>query len=82
MKILCTGGSGFIGTHLIDRFLDKRNEFINIDIAEPKKESHNRYWYECNILDCEESKEDFHRIPTNARGSFSCPCNDGRKNSG
>ena len=59
MKILCTGGSGFIGTHLVDRFLTKDNEFINIDIAEPKKESHNPYWYECNILDCENLKKIF-----------------------
>jgi GlcNAc-P-P-Und epimerase len=50
-KILCTGGSGFIGTHLIDSLLAKGIEVINIDIAKPKKQAHNVYWHECNILD-------------------------------
>jgi nucleoside-diphosphate-sugar epimerase len=53
MKVLCTGGSGFIGTHLIDDFLAANVEFINIDIAPPKKQSHFPYWQECNILDVE-----------------------------
>jgi nucleoside-diphosphate-sugar epimerase len=39
-KYLITGGSGFIGTNLIDELL-KRNEIIlNIDIQKPKKEEH------------------------------------------
>jgi nucleoside-diphosphate-sugar epimerase len=29
MKVLCTGGSGFIGTHLIDRLLSRGEEIIN-----------------------------------------------------
>ena len=55
-KILITGGSGFIGTHLVDGFLDQGIEFINVDIAEPKKQAHNAYWRECNILDLEHLK--------------------------
>ena len=51
MRILCTGGSGFIGTHLIDGFLAKGIELINVDIAKPKKQTHNAFWRECNILD-------------------------------
>jgi GlcNAc-P-P-Und epimerase len=50
-RILCTGGSGFIGTHLVDRLLSKGVELINLDIAAPKKPSHKAYWCECNILD-------------------------------
>lgn len=59
MKILCTGGSGFIGTHLIDSFLAKGIELINVDIAKPKKQSHNAYWRECNILDLDHLKNVF-----------------------
>ncbi|MDP1624574.1 MAG: NAD(P)-dependent oxidoreductase [bacterium] len=59
MKILCTGGSGFIGTHLIDSFLAKGIELINVDIAKPKKQTHNAYWRECNILDLDSLKEVF-----------------------
>jgi GlcNAc-P-P-Und epimerase len=59
MKILCTGGSGFIGTHLIDSLLDRGIELINVDIANPKKQSHNACWLECNILDLDRLKKVF-----------------------
>lgn len=50
-RFFVTGGSGFIGTHLLDRFLDSEIDFVNVDIAEPKKERHFRHWHNCNILD-------------------------------
>jgi nucleoside-diphosphate-sugar epimerase len=50
-RVLCTGGSGFIGTHLIDSLLDKGATLLNLDIAAPKKASHQPYWRKCNILD-------------------------------
>lgn len=49
-KILITGGSGFIGTHLIDRLLESGNHFINLDIHTPKKPEHTVFWRNCNIL--------------------------------
>lgn len=51
MKILVTGGSGFIGTHLIGELLDKKIECINIDMSPPKIVEHVKYWYKCDILD-------------------------------
>lgn len=51
MRLLCTGGSGFIGTHLADSFLSRGGDFINIDVATPKKETQAKYWAACNILD-------------------------------
>lgn len=53
MKIICTGGSGFIGTHLLDSILDKEIELLNIDIKPPQKKEHFHYWRLCNILDGE-----------------------------
>ena len=55
-RILCTGASGFIGTHLIDSLLAQGTELINIDIAAPKKASHDAYWRECNVLDLDRLK--------------------------
>jgi GlcNAc-P-P-Und epimerase len=59
MKVLCTGGSGFIGTHLIDSLLAQGIELINVDIAKPKKQAHDAYWCECNILDLDRLKNVF-----------------------
>ncbi|MEI6290934.1 MAG: NAD(P)-dependent oxidoreductase [Chloroflexota bacterium] len=50
-RILVTGGSGFIGTHLIDSLLAKDMAVIYIDIAHPKKAEHLLSWRKCNILD-------------------------------
>ena len=51
MRILISGGSGFIGTHLIESLLSRSDEILNIDVAEPKIETHVRFWRKCSILD-------------------------------
>ncbi|MDG4594414.1 MAG: hypothetical protein P9F75_01755 [Candidatus Contendobacter sp.] len=43
-KILITGGSGFIGTHLIDSLRFSDLTLLNIDIARPKITEHKDYW--------------------------------------
>lgn len=53
MKILITGGSGFIGTNTVDHYLEKGFEVLNIDWHRPKKEEHLPYWCELDILDRE-----------------------------
>lgn len=56
MKILVTGGSGFIGTNYVDYALLKGAELINIDIKPPAKKIHQAYYRECNIMDYEKLK--------------------------
>jgi nucleoside-diphosphate-sugar epimerase len=51
MRILITGGSGFIGTNLIDLLELEHNSILNVDKSEPYKKSHYTYWCECNILE-------------------------------
>lgn len=51
MRILVTGGSGFIGTNLIDILLDRDVRLINLDINPPQKATHQPYWQKCDILD-------------------------------
>ncbi|MBI2578306.1 MAG: SDR family NAD(P)-dependent oxidoreductase [Candidatus Aenigmarchaeota archaeon] len=38
MKVLVTGGSGFIGTHLVNKLVENGNEVIVMDNAQPKLE--------------------------------------------
>lgn len=49
-KIIVTGGSGFIGTHLINELISNNFEIINIDINKPQLINHEKYWINCNIL--------------------------------
>lgn len=52
MKIAITGGSGFIGTNLIDLLISNgNNDIINIDKANPYKLVHQNLWAEGNIMD-------------------------------
>ena len=51
LKILITGGSGFIGTNAIDFFRTKGFEILNLDIKPPQNHLHEQFWSQCDILD-------------------------------
>jgi len=53
MKILVTGGSGFIGHYLCESLIKKGHNVVNVDIEGPTTHSDNDKfeWLECNILD-------------------------------
>ena len=50
-KVLVTGGSGFIGTNLVQYYLDRGAEVINIDIRPPRNPDHEHVWFEQDILE-------------------------------
>src|SRR6187431_168867 len=49
-KILVTGGSGFIGTNLVEYFCSKQHEVINFDIKEPRNKKFLSNWVKGDIL--------------------------------
>lgn len=49
MKVLITGGSGFIGTNLVQHFVDCGDTVVNIDIAPPRNEAHRQLWKEVDL---------------------------------
>ncbi|RXG12881.1 nucleoside-diphosphate-sugar epimerase [Leeuwenhoekiella aestuarii] len=55
-KISITGGSGFIGTNLIDCLISKGYEVQNLDKKPPLKDTHRSYWKGVDILDFESLK--------------------------
>lgn len=59
MRILVTGGSGFIGTNLTEALIQKEIDFLNVDLATPKEETLLNYWKKCSILDYEQLEKIF-----------------------
>ncbi|HRN37527.1 MAG TPA: NAD-dependent epimerase/dehydratase family protein, partial [Flavobacteriales bacterium] len=51
MRLLVTGGSGFIGTNLVQSALDQGWEVLNLDWNPPLKAAHRPWWREWNIMD-------------------------------
>jgi len=54
MKVLVTGGSGFIGTNMIDFLINQNANIYNIDIKRPVNEKHIPFWKEVSILNQDE----------------------------
>ncbi len=50
-KVLVTGGSGFIGTNLVDALLQEGNVVVSLDRVKPLKDSHLPVWKQVDILD-------------------------------
>jgi nucleoside-diphosphate-sugar epimerase len=53
MRILVTGGSGFIGTNLVEFYKDSHS-VINGDIVKPRNKDHDKYWKQIDILKFDE----------------------------
>ena len=49
MKVVITGGSGFIGTNLLQSLIEKKFEVINIDINPPQNKKHSSFWKKVDI---------------------------------
>lgn len=54
MKVLVTGGSGFIGTNIVSLLIEKGFDVVNYDFKKPKLDSHLKYWIDVDI--CEKSE--------------------------
>lgn len=52
-RVLVTGGSGFIGTNLVEYFVRKGVKVLNVDIAQPRNLAHWEYWRQLDLLDAE-----------------------------
>jgi len=48
-RVLITGGSGFIGTNLINYCISKGLKCLNIDIKEPRDKSQDSFWLKCDV---------------------------------
>ncbi len=51
IKVIITGGSGFIGTNLMDHLIGKGYEVLNLDILPPRNHNQTKFWHKVDILD-------------------------------
>jgi len=51
MRLLVTGGSGFIGTNLIESARQRVTALLNLDIQPPYEIDHSTWWRQLDILD-------------------------------
>lgn len=49
-KVLVTGGSGFVGTNLIECLRNRNASFLNIDLSPPLCSQHSSFWKKVDIL--------------------------------
>lgn len=62
MRVLVTGGSGFIGTNLMQRFVEQGIEAVNLDWNPPLDPAHRPYWRQWDIMDREATRRLFAEI--------------------
>lgn len=53
-RVLVTGGSGFIGTNLVERLSTRNVEVINLDNQPPRSYEHVERWRQVDLLDGEQ----------------------------
>lgn len=62
MRVLITGGSGFIGTNLVESLQADGVPVVNLDVAPPLKGDHRPFWQPVDILSREQLCQSFRRF--------------------
>jgi nucleoside-diphosphate-sugar epimerase len=50
-RVLVTGGSGFIGSHLVDGIASRGYALMNLDTKPPSAPGHEKHWVPCDVKD-------------------------------
>lgn len=58
-RVLVTGGSGFIGTNLVDAFLGAGVTVINVDVLPPRNRAHASVWREVDVMNARQLRKAF-----------------------
>ena len=60
MRLLITGGSGFIGLNAVERFCHTAKALLNLDRSCPEPPDHRPFWQKTDLLDRSALKEKVH----------------------
>lgn len=64
-NVLVTGGSGFVGTNLVDHYASIGCDVLNVDIAKPRNPAHTRMWKEVDINEADKLRQIVHEFKPN-----------------
>ena len=62
MRLLVTGGSGFIGLNTVERFLPRAEALLNLDRKAPEPAEHLRFWEKADLLEGSSLQAQIHRF--------------------
>lgn len=60
MRVIVTGGSGFIGTNLVEFYAARGDEVMNLDIASPRNKAHVPFWQRVDLCRPDELRNAIH----------------------
>lgn len=60
--MIITGGSGFIGTNLVEHFAANGDEILNLDIVCPRNMAHAPYWINVDLCNAAKLREVIHNF--------------------
>lgn len=58
-RVIVTGGSGFIGTHVVSYLIEQGHEVLNLDRSEPLDAKHKKFHRGADILDAAALRNEF-----------------------
>lgn len=71
-RVLVTGGSGFIGTHLVSAVLDDGADLLNLDVKRPVLPDQRKHWRDLDLLDAKAVEQAVVEPPSRRHLSGGC----------
>jgi nucleoside-diphosphate-sugar epimerase len=62
LRVIVTGGSGFIGTNLIEYLAANGDDILNLDIVAPRNSKQTSYWKHVDLCDAVKLREAIHHF--------------------
>lgn len=66
MRVIVTGGSGFIGTNLVQYLVARGDDVLNLDIVPPRNLAHEAFWRNVDLCDPDKLREEIHKFSPEA----------------